>query len=628
MKPKFRYLLTALTLAALSISCNFLDEDPDNILPSGAVFGDEAAMKSVLANFYGRLDNPRWGQRLKDKSSRAEPSYNYQRACYGFTVLDEAARCEGGADDRRDFEDDRWRVYDYGFIRDINVFLNEIRKTDKIKPDEKLAYESEARFIRAWVYFSMVRGLGGVPLIGDVVFTYDSNTDIKSLRRPRASEKEVYDYIISECREIAGHLPETSVNSARATKWAATMLQARAALYAGSIARYNSILTPQIATEKGEVGIPASASEAYYKTALDASKSVIDDSPYKLMVNDDDRERNFWNAVNSKKNNTEVIWSIDHLRPGCTVEFTYWNIPASLMEGTQACYAGPVMNLVEAFEYKDNRNGSLNIGTLSSPVFYDSPSDLFKDKDARLWGTVIWPGAEFRGESVVLQAGQLLPSGSSWKTYASGSPGSVDSKGRLITSVNGPAANNNYLVNKTGFFFRKFLDEESGTSIGGQNNSEMWFPLFRISEAYLIAAECLYELGGNDSDGRDSAWYMNKVRSRAGISALTSVTLDDIVNENRVEFAFEDHRWWDLKRWRLAHTVWNGVANDRLAQQWALFPYRVNAEGNENDGKWVFVRQAVNTEPYPRFFQLKNYYNFIDQTWISNNPELVKNPYQ
>ena len=70
------------------------------------------------------------------------------------------------------------------------------------------------------------------------------------------------------------------------------------------------------------------------------------------------------------------------------------------------------------------------------------------------------------------------------------------------------------------------------------------------------------------------------------------------------------------------------MANDRLAQQWALFPYRVNAEGNENDGKWVFVRQAVNTEPYPRFFQLKNYYNFIDQSWISNNPELVKNPYQ
>lgn len=61
MKPKFRYLLTALTLAALSVSCNFLDEDPDNILPSGAVFGDEAAMKSVLANFYGRLDNPPLG---------------------------------------------------------------------------------------------------------------------------------------------------------------------------------------------------------------------------------------------------------------------------------------------------------------------------------------------------------------------------------------------------------------------------------------------------------------------------------------------------------------------------------------------------------------------------------------
>ena len=608
--------------------CNFLDEQPDNILPSENVFGDDAALKSVIANFYGRIDNPRWGQRIKDKSSRQEPNYNYQRACYSFTVLDEAARCEGGPDDRRDFEDDRWRVYDYGFIRDINVFLRDLRNSDKVKSEDKAHYDAEVRFIRAWIYFNMARGLGGVPLIGDTVFDFQPNTDVVSLRRPRATEKDVYDYIISECDDIADHLPQTSVNSARATKWAAIMLKSRAAVYAASLAKYNSLVTPQIRTNGNEIGIPSSEADNYYRTALEAAKSVIAESPYKLMTDEVDLQRNFWNAVNSKKSNTEVIWSIDHLRPSCTSEFTYWNIPASLMEGTQACYAGPILNLVEAFEYKDNRDGKLNIGTIDSPVFYDSPSDLFKDKDARLWGTVIWPGAEFRGEKVELQAGQLVPDGSSWKTLVSGSLGSFDGDGKLITSINGPAANNNYLVNKTGFFFRKFLDEQPGTSIGGQNNSDMWFPLFRISEAYLIAGESLCELGQSDSDGHNAAWYVNQVRTRAGIQELPSVTLDDIENEYRVEFAFEDHRWWDLKRWRKAHIVWNGVVDDENAQQWALFPYRVNAPGRAEDGKWIFIRQSVNTEPHPRFFQLKNYYNFIDQSWISNNPELVKNPYQ
>lgn len=608
------------------ISCDFLQEEPDDILPQDAVFGDEYAMKSVLAGFYGRFDNPRWGQRIKDRNG--DRDYNYQRACYSFTVLDEAARCEGGADDRRDFENDRWRVYDYGFIRDINIFLNGIRETGKITPETKSAYEAEVRFIRAWVYFSMVRGLGGVPLIGDRVFDYNSNTDINSLRIPRATEKEVYDYIISECDAIADKLPETSVNSARATKWAAIMLKAKAAVYAGSIARYNALRTPLIVTEGGEVGIPASEADSYYRTALTAAKSVIDNSPYTLMEDSQDKEQNFWNAVNSKKNNTEVIWSIDHLRPSCTVEFTYWNIPASHMEGTQACYGGPVLNLVEAFEYATERDGHLNIGTLDSPVFYDNPSDLFKSKDARLWGTVIWPGAEYRGKEVILQAGQLIPDGASWKTLVAGKAGDKDKDHKLITSINGPVANNEYLVNKTGFFFRKFLDTETGTSIGGQNNSDMWFPMFRIAEAYLIAAESLFELNTADADGKKSVWYINKIRSRAGIQELTDITFADIVNEYRVEFAFEDHRWWDMKRWRLAHTVWNGITDDENAQQWALFPYKVNAPGSDKDGKWVFVRQSVNTEPYPRYFQHKNYYNFIDQSWIANNPTLVKNPYQ
>jgi len=155
-------------------------------------------------------------------------------------------------------------------------------------------------------------------------------------------------------------------------------------------------------------------------------------------------------------------------------------------------------------------------------------------------------------------------------------------------------------------------------------NSDMWFPRFRFAEAVMIAAEASFELNKQ----ADAVTYINMVRERAGIQPLTVVTFDDIVQENRVEFAFEDHRYWDLKRWRIADKVWNGIPNDPNAQQYALFPYVINEPGNPNNGKWVFDKQPVHMAPYPRYFQPKHYYNFIDQGWINNNPKLVKNPYQ
>ncbi|HCM21445.1 MAG TPA: RagB/SusD family nutrient uptake outer membrane protein, partial [Porphyromonadaceae bacterium] len=154
--------------------------------------------------------------------------------------------------------------------------------------------------------------------------------------------------------------------------------------------------------------------------------------------------------------------------------------------------------------------------------------------------------------------------------------------------------------------------------------SEMWFPRFRFAEAVMIAAEASFELGENGK----ALNYINDIRRRAGIQELKTITFDDIVREYRVEFAFEDHRYWDLKRWRLADKVWNGVQNDPQAQQYALFPYLVNEPGNPNNGKWVFDKFPTHMSPYPRYFQMKNYYNFINQEWIDNNPKLVKNPYQ
>ena len=92
----------------------------------------------------------------------------------------------------------------------------------------------------------------------------------------------------------------------------------------------------------------------------------------------------------------------------------------------------------------------------------------------------------------------------------------------------------------------------------------MWSPYFRLAEAYLIAAEASFELKGSTTE---SLGYINAIRERAGVQPLTALTFENIVHENHVEFAFEGHRWWDLKRWRLADKIWNGDSNNPSAKR-------------------------------------------------------------
>ncbi len=602
-------LITLLATLFMASSCaDFLDRNPDTVLSDDQVFGDAVMITSVLSNFYGRIT---WGQHIDDS--------------YSYTILDEASKSDGGPDNRQDFENDRWRVYDYGLLRNLNQFLKGVRNTTVLDAALQKQLEGEARFIRAWLYFNMCRGMGGMPIVGDEVFEYIPGMDITALQYARSTEASLYDYIISECEAIKDFLPtEPSINAARATKWAALMLKARAAVYAGSIANYNNKMATPVRTPGGEVGIPANLATNYYQTALSAAEEVINSGKYQLqLTKPDDRGRNFYEALSVKENNREVIWARDYKYPGQTNGFTQINIPASHAEDIDRAYAGPILNLVEDFEYINNRNGEIKTKDASGNyIFYTNPEDAFTNKDPRLWGTVIYPGAVFKGTSVILQAGQKYLEGGEWKVRTS-EPGERDDNDILITSINGPTTTNNQFVNKSGFFFRKFLDETPSASTRGRR-SEMWFPRFRFAEAVMIAAEASFELGQNGK----ALTYINMVRSRAGIQTLTTVTFNDIVREKRVEFAFEDHRYWDLKRWRLADKIWNGIQNDPNAQQYALFPYLVNDPGNSNNGKWVFDKIPTHMSPYPRYFQMRNYYNFIDQSWINNNPKMVKNPYQ
>jgi hypothetical protein len=213
----------------------------------------------------------------------------------------------------------------------------------------------------------------------------------------------------------------------------------------------------------------------------------------------------------------------------------------------------------------------------------------------------------------------------------------------MVVSMDGPNQSDAGTHNNTGFNIRKFMDYKPSAFTRGAG-SDMWFVRMRYAEVLLIAAEATMELTNQSK----AVGYINQVRDRAGIQPLTTVTLDDIVQERRVEFAYENHRWWDLKRWRRAHVVWSEDVSPTLTDdvtthiysaasdantsgKYALFPYRIKSSGHPQDGKWVFDK--VNSSPWTYSgrrlnFQLRNYYNFLDNGWLEKNPKLVRNPYQ
>ena len=144
----------------------------------------------------------------------------------------------------------------------------------------------------------------------------------------------------------------------------------------------------------------------------------------------------------------------------------------------------------------------------------------------------------------------------------------------------------------------------------------------------LNAAEAAFEL----NQVPEALTYINAIRERAGFGAnsLTSdkLSMDRIRNERRAELAFEDHRLWDLKRWRIAHQLWTADRNNPNDMLYALYPYRVYRPGHATHDKYIFVKMVAPRFVTPRFFQLGNYYSSIAQDVINNNPKItVRNPF-
>jgi hypothetical protein len=672
MKNKFLYSLFALFLINMVfIGCKRdLTVVPNSVISEESVYTDKNLINSVLARFYQQVNNTAntnggaggaaWGaSNATDDSFQQDP--------------DDAQNNRGGASAQQVlFTKNRYRAFDYGLIRRINIFLEGIR-SDKSKASmsafENSSFEGQAIFLRAWTFFHMVKTLGGMTIVGDEVFEFAGGNDATPLQLPRNSEADCYDYIIAQAELAATKLTNgtgiatipaaQNKNSAMANRWAAKMLKARAALTAASIARWN---TPgDINLEKSDKfgtkthGIPASKADAYYKTAFDAAKEVIDGGAYQLITGTtlETAQQAFMRVTNVKDGNTEVIWAADRLSPNINTRWTDWVGPVTHTEGPNGNQLGAPADFVESFEdratgeqgIKTRTNAVTNLlnegGAGNPPIMYDlsnAANNPFMQKDARLFGSVIWPQAVWKGTPVDLRAGEWRGGYNADGTLQvfTAAPPAKGTQGTFITSINGPAENTSNIVNKTGFIPRKWLDEKAGASLA-PNYSDIWVIRFRLAEAYAICAEAALlssPLGGPAV----GVTYINVLRRRGLLPDLTAGQFDfaRLRRELRIEFFMEDHRLWDMNRWRLADSYWDGPTNSKTGEYpngtsypYQLFPYVVNIAGNPggNNGKYVFERKrAFRKRANPQFFERSSYYSNTIDSWRTWNPNWERNP--
>ncbi len=604
----------------------FLDKDPFDVLTNDQVWENSDLINSVLYDLYDRIPTLTSFDHINSFGNFDE-GFLSQNNQYGKYRL-------------QNWSFNSWNLWNYDYIREINLFMDNIENSKSLEEGEKRLFLANGRFLRANAYFELVKRMGGVPLVLDTLeYNYDGK--VKHLQFAREPESSVYDFIISELDAIKGDLPDDPSEKSLATWGAALAMESRAALYAGSIAKYG-VNTPSVTLSDNIVGIPANKADHYYDLALRSAVKLINSEEYALYLKyPNDLEKNFAQLFLDKSDNKEVIFAKDYLEKFKSNQFTPNNQPHSLaLAGENVGVLNPSLNLAQMYEKTDNTIAPFETKDASGDfIIYDKVKDIFKGRDARLGGTIMLPGSTFRGDSIDIFAGYIMPQ-DNWSILTGSSFGQhrklPNGKSTEIVGKDGPI-NGLQFGTQTGFYVRKYLNPDplAGNRTRG---SDTWWIYYRYAEVLLNASEAAFELGKKDT----AALYINEVRKRAGLKIplkVNEITFNRIVHERRVEFAFEGHEFFDLKRWRLAHRVWNGQKTATLtihpgdadavsSRIFGLYPYKIYDPGHSDNGKWIFKEVLPSPMNGVFNFRLGNYYSRIPNDVMANNPKLIQNPNQ
>ena len=280
----------------------------------------------------------------------------------------------------------------YNNIREANVLIEKLGQSTTLDADYIAERVAEARFVRAWEYFEMVKRFGGVPIVTQALGTDATDEELFVARN---SEKEVYDFIGSELDAIAGVLPDVADNGGRATKWAAVALKSRAMLYAASVARNG---TQQL---NGLLGFPASDANGYYQQSLAASKDILDNGPFSLYRKNPDKVQNLIDLFLDEAGNPEAIFVEKYdFEAGKNHAFDVTGTPAGFGFSWNSNY--PVyLETMEKFDFIDGASGKLDRAMYDGKTPLD-PARFFGERDPRFRAWIFYPETIFKGPAGIL----------------------------------------------------------------------------------------------------------------------------------------------------------------------------------------------------------------------------------
>ena len=585
MKNIAKMIMVVTLVAAASSACNtdFMNVNPKDRISDASVWSDPALTEAFVNEIYRGLNHGIRELMVGSLADEAQFIHNY-----GSTqiVQSNLTPADIGSWNRGDFDSYRWQIL-YQRIRQVNLFKENIDEVPFDDESWRDRLKGEVHFLNAYFYHNLIRLHGGVPIV-DRTFGLDDDFLVT-----RASLQESIQYVVDECDKAAALLPlqHASEDIGRATRGAALALKARMLLYAASDL-YNDpswaggYAHPELISVSGD-------RNAKWQAAKDAAKAVMDLGIYEIQDATGDPVKDYTDVF-LLKDSKEAIFSRYFIKSRGWED----NALPGLANGPNGYHNWggntPIQELVDDYEMVDGSQFDWN-----NPAHAAAP---YEDRDPRFYASILYDHAPWRPRPA--DAVEMDPDGKVIIRSVETSPGTwvpgLDTRNGPIEDWNG---------GYSGYYLRKFIDptvEHEYAAAGG--NQEVPWHFFRLAEVYLNYAEACIGLGQED----EAKTYLNILRARAGMPDITE-TGQDLVeryqNERRVELAFEEHRYFDVRRWMIAPQVLNRNANGIIIE----VPFGQSPEYTVN-------------KVQDRAWNDKMYFLPIIQEEMNRNSNLVQNP--
>ncbi|ARK12864.1 RagB/SusD family nutrient uptake outer membrane protein [Fibrella sp. ES10-3-2-2] len=563
MKRNYLIYIGFVAAAAVGISaCSqaILDLKPLDSYSEVDVFSDQALLTDFVNGTYRGMRQP-----FDDENSLldglTDNAYNQHGSAASVNAYN---RGEVIRDNGEGVTRNLW-ANAYSNIRRVNLFLEKTTGSTAIPATALTQLTGEMQFLRAYLYADLMRWYGGVPLITNTFVLGEGNTDVA-----RNTADEIAAFVVKECDEAMTKLGSApAVARGRATKEAAMALKARTLLYAAS---------PLFNTGNDQ---------SRWTTARDANKAVMDLTTFPLITS-----ATQYGQIFNGRSTAEIIFA-RNFTPNNAHGNGSWGVNLWLYSNGLGGWSNttPTQNLVDSYEMANGK-------PITDPTSGYNNQTPYVNRDPRLASSVLYEGATIvdptRGTTRAMQY---------FRDKAE--PNNTAKAG--LDSRNGPSAAN---ASRTGYNWRKFLDEgKRADASGDQENTSPWI-YFRRTEFYLNYAEAQLALG-NEAEARTA---INAVRARVGMPAITetgAALVQRYRNERRVELVLEDHRFFDIRRWKIGPEAFNKPATG------------VDVYRNGTTTEYVYNYTADNS----RKWDDKMYFLPIPYTEIQrSNGKLTQNP--